>query len=293
MQVATNINARMAADADLQQIKQLYAVWGQAFDYLLNDQTFVVEVDERIVAAVRLAFEEAIFIVRSLYVDKDFRSLGIAKALLEIVEVELGIAEAYCIAFTQQESLFAGIDFQPIVGLNAPDFLISRKENMLLQGHDVICMKRSVGVEIRPLPARDLPLAMLLINELELHLIKQLSANDVRSIYSKINAAGGTVFGAYRGSKMIGTCTLNVCANLSWSGRSYGIVENIIVTKDERGKGIGRSLLLFARRTAESKNCYKVTVMTRLKDPETGSFYRSAGFSEDKAGFQRHFSVER
>lgn len=293
MSIVSRTNIRVAVDSDLPQIKELYAIWGQAFAYLLNDQTFVAEHNGQIVAAVRLAFEEATFVVRSLFVREDYRGRGIAKALLEAVEVELGMAEAYCLPLSGQEKLFAGMGFQLIAGLTAPDFLISRRESLRENNQDVVIMKRSLGVEVRPLAARDLGLAMDLIYEFELAEVKTLSENDMRSIYSKIISAGGAVFGAYRGSRIVGTCTLNVCANLSWSGRPYGIVENIIVTKGERNKGIGKCLLLFARRMAKSKNCYKVALMTKQKDSKTTSFYRSAGFSDDKIGYQKRFSAQQ
>lgn len=281
MNVASNIRTRVAVDADLPQIQELYAIWGHAFAYLLNDQTFVAEVEGQIVGAIRLAFEEASFVVRSLFVHKKYRGQGIAGALLHKVEEELGVAEAYCLPFPEQEELFSSIGFEPVTGLTAPDFLISRRENLQEVNQQVIIMKRSIGVEVRPLPASDLPMAMNLISEFDFPEVKRLRENDVRSIYSRIIAAGGAVFGAYRGSQIVGTCTLNVCANLSWSGRPYGIVENIIVTESERGRGIGKGLLLFARRMAESKNCYKVALMTNQKDPETIAFIRSAGFSGD------------
>lgn len=292
MNVANNIKTRVAVDADLPQIQELYAIWGHAFAYLLNDQTFVAEVNGEIVGAIRLAFEDSSFVVRSLFVHQEFRGRGIANALLQKVELELGVAEAYCLPFPEQEKLFSSVGFNPVAGLTAPDFLISRKESLHEGNQDVIIMKRSAGVQVRPLPARDLPLAMDLIYEFEVPEVKKLRENDVRSVYSKIIASGGAVFGAYRESKLIGTCTLNVCANLSWSGRPYGIVENIIVTKNERGNGVGKSLLLFARRMAESKNCYKVALMTK-KDPETVSFYKSIGFSNDRADNQRQFGAEQ
>ncbi|MBL4580621.1 MAG: GNAT family N-acetyltransferase [Gammaproteobacteria bacterium] len=293
MIVTGRISTRVAIDADLPYIQELYAIWGQAFAYLLNDQTFVAEVNGEIVGAIRLSFEDSSFVVRSLFVHQDFRGAGIANALLQKVEMELGVAEAYCLPFPEQEKLFSSIGFNPVAGLAAPDFLISRREIFHQSNQDVIIMKRSIGVEIRPLPAKDLPMAMDLIYEFELPELKKLRANDVRSIYSKIIAAGGTVFGAYRGSKIVGICTLNICANLSWSGRPYGIVENIIVTSNERGKGVGKSLLLFARRMAESKNCYKVLLMTKQEEAETVSFYGSAGFSDNKVDYQHGISAEQ
>lgn len=292
MKKCSDIRTRVAREADLPQIQELYAIWGHAFVYLLNDQTFVAEVDGRIVGAVRLAFEEATFVVRSLFVLKSYRKQGIAKALLATVETELGHSEAYCLPFPEQEDLFSSAGFQPIAGLTAPDFLRERKQSLSENVQEVILMKRSLGVEIKPLPAKDLPLVMDLIYEFELAEVKKLRENDVRSIYSKIIAAGGAVLGAYRGSKIVGTCTLNVCANLSWAGRPYGIVENIIVTKNERNKGIGKSLLLFARRLAESKNCYKVALMANQSVAETEPFYRAAGFSNDEVGYQRRLGAQ-
>jgi len=291
MNIKGTIHTRVAVEADLAQIQELYAFWGHAFTYLLNDQTFVAETSGKVVGAVRLAFENSCFVVRSLFVLEDYRGQGIARALLQQVGSELGVSEAYCLPLPKQEKLFSLIGFRSIAELSSPDFLIERRANLHQHDQDVITMKRSIGVEVRPLPAKDLPMAMDLIYEFELPEVKKLRENDVRSIYSKIIAAGGVVFGAYRGANIVGTCTLNVCANLSWSGRPYGIIENIIVTKNERGKGIGKSLLLFARRMAESKNCYKVALMTRQKDPETVSFYRSAGFSNDKIGYQRRFGA--
>lgn len=292
MNVASCIKTRVAVDTDLPQIQELYAIWEHAFSYLLNDQTFVAEVNGRIVGAIRLAFEEVNFVVRSLFVHQDFRAQGIANALLQEVELELGLAEAYCLAFPKQEKLFSAIGFKPVAGLNAPDFLINRREILSKNNQAVIIMKRSYGVEVRLLPARDLHLAMDLIYEFELPEVKKLKENDVRSIYSKIISADGAVFGAYRGSKIVGTCTLNICANLSRSGRSYGIIENTIVTEKERKKGIGNCLLLFARRMAASKNCYKVALMTEQQDPESVSFYRSAGFTDDQIDHQRRFGSE-
>jgi N-acetylglutamate synthase-like GNAT family acetyltransferase len=293
MYVVDSIEMREAADADLSQIQKLYANWGHTFVFLLNDQTFIAESNGRIIGAIRLAFEEATFVLRSLFVHEEFRAQGVAKALLEFVDIELGLAEAYCLALPEKEGLFSGIGFQLVRGLVAPDFIISRKENLRGGNQEVTIMKRTLGLEIRLLSARDLRTVMDLIYEIELPENIKLDENDIRSIYSKIISAGGVVFGAYRGSRMVGTCTLNICANLSWSGRPYGIVENIVVTKSERDEGIAKSLLLFARRMAENKNCSKVSLMTEQRDPETVSFYKSVGFSDERISYQRRLSAEQ
>ncbi|WP_425348429.1 hypothetical protein [Vreelandella neptunia] len=42
---------------------------------------------------------------------------------------------------------------------------------------------------------------------------------------------------------MVGTCTVNMCANLNWSGRTYVIIENVIVSKAHRKQSIGKAIL--------------------------------------------------
>jgi GNAT superfamily N-acetyltransferase len=90
---------------------------------------------------------------------------------------------------------------------------------------------------------------------------------------------------------IVGTCTLNICPNFSWSGRPYAIIENVIVTKEFRNQGVGKALLAHASKLAESKGCYKVALMTDSKEPATLKFYESAGFEGSKQGFQRRFNA--
>lgn len=282
---------RNASVADHTALNNLYAQWGKAFQHSVDDQYFVAEYDNKLIAAVRLSFENNVFLVRSLFVDKEFRGCGVATKLLGQVNKELGTAQAYCIALGAHQKSLGDIGFQKIAGLTAPEFLTARRDNLKETDGDVILLKRGNGIEVRPILASDLELAMKLIREFGLPEVEQLSSNDIRSIYSKITANGGAVLGAFKGKEMVGTCTVNVCANLSWSGRPYSIIENIIVTKDSRNQGLGKYLLLYSKHYAASKNCYKVALMTQDKNVAAATFYTSAGFSDDKVGYQMRFGA--
>ena len=153
--VVNSIEMREAADTDLPQIQYLYTDWGHTFVLLLNDQTFIAESHGRIIGTMRLAIEEATFVLCSLFVHEEFRAQGVAKALLEFVDIELGLAETYCLELSEREGLFARIGFQLMRGLVAPDFITSRKENLRENNQEVTIMKRTLGLEIRPLSARD------------------------------------------------------------------------------------------------------------------------------------------
>lgn len=289
--VGQEIVVRVAGDNDQENIQLLYAEWGKSFGNSRNDHYFVAEIDGDLIGAVNLAFEDPVLVVRSLFVREAHRGIGVASKLLAAVDKELALAEAYCVCFKEQEFIGDHIGMNAIGGLTAPEFLRERLAGLRENYPDVILMKRSAGIEVKPIHVDDLRQVMGLIAEFELAEVRKLSENDLRSIYSKITGAGGVVFGAFQGNRLLGTCTLNVCANLSWSGRPYGMVENIIVTESERNKGIGRYMLLMASRTAVSKDCYKLALMTQQRTQASTAFYKSAGFSADKVGYQIRFDA--
>lgn len=286
-----SVDVRIANDRDHPAIETLFEQWGQAFRHSIDDQEFVVDVEGEIIAALRLSFEKNTFRLRSLFVDKQHRGRNFARQLLALANKELGIAEAYCLCPRNLASLFGEIGFLEIAGLTAPTFLKDRRDHLRESKGDIILMRRSFDVEVRPITVDDLGAAMELIQEFGLAEVDALSSNDIRSIYSKIGGNGGAVIGAFQGSEMIGTCTVNVCANLSWSGRPYSIIENFIVTKARRDKGVGKYLLLFSTHFAASKNCYKVALMTRDNTAAAAMLYSSAGFSDDKVGYQIRFGA--
>ena len=114
---------------------------------------------------------------------------------------------------------------------------------------------------------------------------------DLQQILHDIQVNKGTVIGAYLDAQAIGTCTVNVCPNLSWSGRPYAIVENVMVAPANRGKGVGTALVKFAQQYAQDLGCYKIALMTGSKKASTLEFYEKAGFTGDKTGFQRRFGA--
>ncbi len=285
------ISTRTAGPQDYAAIESLYQEWGRAFGQSRNDHFLVAESAGSLLGVINLAFEQPAFVIRSLYVAESARNQGVALSLLRAVENELGIGEAYCLCRQGQEVLGEKISMRVIGGLTAPDFLRARYEQLRETEPGVMLLKRSLGIEVRALRVDDLPQAMALIAEFQLPEVKALTENDIRSIYSKILSTGGVVLGAFKGDRLMGTCTLNICANLSWSGRPYAIIENIIVTEAERNQGIGKYLLLVASRTAIGKDCYKVALMTQQRSEAMQAFYKSAGFSDDKVGYQMRFDA--
>lgn len=76
---------------------------------------------------------------------------------------------------------------------------------------------------------------------------------------------------------------------MSWGGRPYCIIENVIVLESHRNQGIGKKLLSYSEVEAKKLNCYKLIVMTGSKKESTLSFYKSAEFENNKVCFQKRF----
>jgi GNAT superfamily N-acetyltransferase len=85
---------------------------------------------------------------------------------------------------------------------------------------------------------------------------------------------------------LISSCNMAIIKNLTRSASPYGLVEQVVTHPHYRKKGYGTAVLKKAVEIAREKNCYKVMLLTSMKDEETLRFYERAGFDgKEKTGF--------
>lgn len=78
--------------------------------------------------------------------------------------------------------------------------------------------------------------------------------------------------------KLIGTATVLKRENLTHEGCPAGYIENVVVDKNYRGKGIGHQLVeKCVEIAAKQWNCYKIILTSK---PELAGFYRKSGFKK-------------
>ena len=65
---------------------------------------------------------------------------------------------------------------------------------------------------------------------------------------------------------------------------NIGVLHTLIVTKEARGKGIGRNLVNYAYNYFKKKGCKRVRTFIHLKNKNAFSFWKKQGF-ETEAGF--------
>ena len=87
---------------------------------------------------------------------------------------------------------------------------------------------------------------------------------------------------------VVGIFALLIMDNLGHMGARSGVIEDMVVSKDLRGQGIGRSMMHFAMEKCRDKGCYKMTLSNNLLRGVTHRFYESLGYK--KHGFS--FLVE-
>lgn len=85
---------------------------------------------------------------------------------------------------------------------------------------------------------------------------------------------------------LVSSCILLIVPNLTHGQRPYGIIENVVTDQAYRGQGRASAVLHAAKQLAQTKNCYKLMLMTGSKQENTLNFYRRAGYnSKDKTAF--------
>lgn len=93
------------------------------------------------------------------------------------------------------------------------------------------------------------------------------------------------VFVAEEDRKLIGVCSLIIIENLGHSGLRIAIAENVIVSPEHRGEGVGAALMRHSKNQANQENCYKLMLSSNEKRIDAHRFYKKLGFKQHGISF--------
>ena len=100
---------------------------------------------------------------------------------------------------------------------------------------------------------------------------------------------GTTILGTEVEGKIVSVATLNICPNLTFSGRSYARIENVVTLTPYRGKGLARSVMEAAIQKAWNDDVCSIILLTG-KSLGVLKFYEKFGFNaNDKYGMILRF----
>ena len=84
-----------------------------------------------------------------------------------------------------------------------------------------------------------------------------------------------------------------VCHELYGECRPFMVVENFIVDRDHRRKGIGRALIGEVEKIASDRGCSQIILITENSREDTIRFYASVGYDPDThKGFKKPLTVK-
>ncbi len=137
-------------------------------------------------------------------------------------------------------------------------------------------------IVIREASESDLPALLSLYAELNDDLGEVLSVEQARAIFARIKSYPDyKVYLAWADDEVIGTFELLIMDNLAHVGAKSGVVEDVMVSQNRQGQGIGKLMMEFALERCREAGCYKMALSSNLKREAAHRFY-------DSLGFERH-----
>lgn len=142
-------------------------------------------------------------------------------------------------------------------------------------------------VSVRKAGARDLESLLPLLRELDTAGDAGLTPEQGASILERM--ASYPNYAVYVAEdpdhRIVGCFALLVMDNLAHGGAPSAIIEDVVVDRDLRGRGIGRAMMGHAMSLAARAGCYKLVLSSNRSRTDAHDFYRSLGFTEHGVSF--------
>ena len=90
-------------------------------------------------------------------------------------------------------------------------------------------------------------------------------------------------------NEIIGTLQLTFIQYLTYQGGIRAQIEAVRIRKDQRGKGVGRKMFLWAIEKSKERGAHLLQLTTDKLRPEAISFYENLGFKASHEGMKLHF----
>ena len=144
-------------------------------------------------------------------------------------------------------------------------------------------------IEIRPALEREVPAVIALLVDDVLGAGRE-SPDDLApylAAFARLESDPNQVLAvAVRADKVIGTLQLSIIPGLSRRGRTRSIIEAVRVHRDERGSGLGTTLMEWAIAESARRGCTLVQLTSDRTRTDAHRFYDRLGFTASHVGFK-------
>ena len=144
-----------------------------------------------------------------------------------------------------------------------------------------------MNIEIQEAKEQDLPAIIDLYKQLDTSNSEQLSIEEAIQMFRKINTYPDyKLYVAVKDGQIVGTFTLLIMDSLAHRGKSSGIVEDVVVDEQWRGKGIRKLMMRFAMDYCKRTGCTKLALSSNMKRLAAHQFYESLEFQRHGYSFR-------
>ncbi|MDQ8738017.1 GNAT family N-acetyltransferase [Paenibacillus sp. LHD-38] len=88
-------------------------------------------------------------------------------------------------------------------------------------------------------------------------------------------------------NRVIGTSMGIVCYDLVGNCKPFMLIENVVVSSEYQGQGVGKLLMKALEDFGQKNMCSYVMLVSSSKRESAHKFYESIGYSTDKRGFTK------
>lgn len=140
-------------------------------------------------------------------------------------------------------------------------------------------------MEIRKITLNDLDSVFELLNELY---VNKLKYNKFEEIYKlKLNDTNSYYIVAILDNRIVGVLTSEIQVKLHRE-RKQSFIEDLIVDKEYRNKGIGKALLQNAVDYAKENDCEVIELTSYINNKDAHRFYENNNFIKHSYKFKQY-----
>lgn len=139
---------------------------------------------------------------------------------------------------------------------------------------------------IRKTTESDIPVVLDLYRQIDVNDRHTLSVEEATKILAKFQIYPNySLYLAEIDNKIVGTFELLIMDNFAHGGSKSGIVEDVVIDRNYRSKGLGRKMMEYAMAVCKDNNCYKLTLSSNIHRDKAHTFYENLGFTKHGYSF--------
>jgi GNAT superfamily N-acetyltransferase len=150
-------------------------------------------------------------------------------------------------------------------------------------------LSRMAELDIRPALVEDIPAIVAMLADDPLGATRE-SPDDLAPYQTAfaqlVDDPRQHLMVAVRDGRVIGTLHLTVIPGLSRRGATRSLIEAVRVHSDERGSGLGSTLITWAVEESRRQGCSLVQLTSDASRTDAHRFYERLGFTASHVGFK-------